>query len=59
MFNKDFARDWKIFGGEINILCTKHFSLDFDKDFVGLEFTVSPVLKIIHIQVLNLILRIW
>lgn len=58
MINKEFKRDWK-YGGEVNILETNHFSLDFDKDYIGLSISFSPTFRIFYARIIKLVIRIY
>ncbi len=59
MLNKDFTREWKMFGGEINVLYGKHFSLSIDKEWIGFGISVSPSFRMVHIELLNIVLRFY
>lgn len=57
MINKDFKRDWKYYGGEVNIIDTKHFSLDFDKDYITFQISFSWSYRLLVISIFNLVFR--
>ncbi len=59
MINKDFKRDYKIYGGEVNVIDTLHFSLDIDKDFLGLSVDLSLVYRMIYIKIFCFVIRIY
>lgn len=58
MINKNFKRDWK-YGGEVNIIDCKHFSLDFNKEGIGFSFIIEPFFRLLYIQILNLAIRFY
>lgn len=59
MINKNFKRDWKIFGGEVNIIETEHFSLDFDKDYITFQISFSWRYRLLVISIFNLVFRFY
>lgn len=59
MLNKDFKRDWKYFGGEVNIIETEHFSLDFDKDYITFQISFSWRYRLLVVSIFNLVFRFY
>ena len=59
MINENFKRDWRQQGGEISIINMEHFSLDYDKDFIGISVSFSPIFRMVHVQILNLVIRFY
>ena len=59
MINKNFKRDWKLYGGEVNIIDTKHFSLDFDKDCIAFKICFSWKFRLLVISIFNLVFRFY
>lgn len=59
MINKDFKRDWKYFSGEVNVIDTKHFSLDFDKDCITFQISFSWSYRLLVISIFNLVFRFY
>ncbi len=42
-----------------SLIETKHFSVDIDQHFIGLDITFSVYFKILNIQILNIIIRFY
>ena len=59
MINKDFKRDWNVFGGEVNLLIFKHWELSIDKDSVGVAIDISFRYHFAYIKLLWLVIRIF
>lgn len=59
MINKDFKRDWKVFGGEVNIIETKHLSIGLDKDFITFQVSFSWRYRFLIISIFNLVFRFY
>lgn len=59
MLNKNFKREWKLFGPEVNILESEHFVLAIDKDWIALDIAIAPKLKMLRIQILCIIIDIF
>lgn len=59
MINKDFKSDWVHFGGEVSIIDTKHFSLDFDKDYITFQISFSLRYRLLVISIFNLVFRFY
>ena len=59
MFNKNFRKDWKIFGGEIDILTFNHLEIAFDKDYIGVGFEYSHMYRTLYVKLLNIVIRIF
>lgn len=59
MINKNFRRDWNIYGGEINVIDSKHFSLDIDKDYISFSISFSFKLRLLYIAFLCFVIRIY
>ena len=59
MINKDFKSDWVHFGGEVNIITAKHFSLYFNKDFVTFQISFSLRYRLLVISIFNLVFRFY
>lgn len=59
MLNKNFKREWKLFGPEVNIFESEHFTLSIDKHWIALDIAISLKLKSLHIQILCIIIDIF
>lgn len=59
MINKNFKRDWKNFGGEVNIIESEHFSLDFDKDYITFQISFSWRYRLLVVSIFNLVFRFY
>lgn len=59
MINKNFKKDWKIFGGEIGLLSTEHFSADIDKDYFSISVSVSWKYRLVYIAIGHLVFRFY
>lgn len=59
MFNKNFRKDWKIFGGEIDILTLNHLEIAFDKDCFGVGIEYARVFRTLYVKLLNIVIRIF
>ena len=59
MINKDFKRDWKVYGGEINVIDSKHFSFDIDKDYISFGINVSFTYRLMCISFLCFVIRFY
>lgn len=59
MINKDFKKDWKIFGGEIELLSAKHFSIAIDKDYFSISISMSWKFRFVYIAIGHLVFRFY
>lgn len=59
MINKDFKKDWKIFGGEVGLLSTNHFSIDIDKDYFSISISMSWKYRLVYIAIGHLVFRFY
>lgn len=59
MINKNFKRDWKTFGGEIELLIFEHFEFSIDKDYIGFGFEFSWKYRLLYFRFLNLVIRVF
>lgn len=59
MLNKNFKREWQIFGPVVNILESEHFVLAIDKHWIALDIAISLKLKSLRIQILCIIIDIF
>ena len=60
MLNKNFKRDWKVSGGEVNVLETKHFSLSIDKDyFISFAISCSFTYRLVYVTFLCFVFRFY
>lgn len=56
--NKDIFSDFRN-GDEVNILSSKHMTVDFDKGSIGLSFDISFIYHLVYIKILNLVFRFY
>lgn len=59
MINKNFKRDWEIFGGEIELLLFEHLEISIDKDGIGFGLEFSWVYRLLYFKFLNLVFRVF
>lgn len=59
MINKDFKNDWRMYSGLVNIINTKHFDLDFDKDYITFQISFSWRYRLLVISIFNLVFRFY
>lgn len=59
MINKNFRRDWNIYSGEINVIDSKHFNLNIDKDYISFSISLSFKLRLLYIAFLCFVIRIY